>query len=57
VEQDSAYWVKIAACDARGNAIEGLPDEGGYFEVQLPAALFEARPKSLTVQWIDFYRQ
>lgn len=57
VEQDTDYWAKIAARDAQGNPIEGLPDEGGYFELQLPAGLFEARPKSLTVQWIDFYRR
>ena len=33
-----------------------LPLKGGYFEMQLPAAFFEGNPKSITIDWIDFYR-
>jgi SAM-dependent methyltransferase len=57
VEQDTAYWAEIAVYDAQGNPVKGLPSDGGYFEVALPPALFELPPKSLTVHWIDFYRQ
>ena len=56
VEQDDVVWTKIGIFDSDGNAIVGLPEEGGYFELVLPAVLLEGQPKSLTVQWIDFYR-
>jgi hypothetical protein len=29
----------------------------GYFEMALPRAFFEGNPKSVTLNWIDFYRQ
>jgi SAM-dependent methyltransferase len=56
VEQDATASTKIGVFDSDGNAIAGLPEEGGYFELVLPAVLLEGQPKSLTVQWIDFYR-
>ncbi len=46
----------IRVFDSRGKPAQGLPGEGGYFEIALPRALFEGRSKSLTLQWIDFYR-
>ncbi len=46
----------IRVFDARGKPAKGLPGEGGYFEIVLPETLFEGRSKSLTLQWIDFYR-
>ena len=55
-EKGSAYWTEIQTFDAKGKPVQGLPEEGGYFEIQLPAAFFEAKPKSLTIGWIDFYR-
>jgi SAM-dependent methyltransferase len=56
VEQDKAPGMKIGIFDADGQPVEGLPEAGGYFEVPLPAVLLDARPKSLTIHWIDFYR-
>jgi type 1 glutamine amidotransferase len=56
-EEGSRYWTEIRAFDASGEPVQGLPEGGGYFELVLPQALFEARPKSLTIDWIDFYRQ
>jgi len=56
VEQGSPYWTEIRAFDAKGKPVEGLPGERGYFEIVLPPPLFEAKPKSLTIGWIDFYR-
>ena len=46
----------IKVFDAAGKQIEGLPGEGGYFEITLPKALVEDQPKSLDLGWIDFYR-
>jgi len=57
VEDDSPFRTEIRAFDAAGKPIEGLPGEGGYFEMILPRALFEAKPQSLCIGWIDFYRQ
>jgi hypothetical protein len=39
-----------------GKAAAGIPLDGGHFEVTLPAEFFRDNPKSLTVEWIDFYR-
>lgn len=57
VEQGNDYWTEIRALDAKGKLVEGLPGEGGYFQVELPSALLDGPPKSLTIDWIDFYRQ
>jgi len=33
-----------------------VPLADGYFEVPLPAKLFEGNPQEITLEWIDFYR-
>ena len=33
-----------------------IPLKDGYFELQLPKAFFKDNPKSITVNWIDFYQ-
>ena len=55
-EEDSRYWTEIKTFDARKRSVQELPEGGGYFEMVLPQALFEARPQSLSIDWIDFYR-
>jgi SAM-dependent methyltransferase len=47
----------IQVLDASGKPVQGLPGEGGCFEIELPGLLFEAQPKSMKIDWIDFYRQ
>ncbi len=32
------------------------PSDKGYFEVRLPAMLFEKNPQEISLGWIDFYR-
>ena len=39
-----------------GKAATRIPLDGGHVEVTLPAAFLRANPKSLTVEWIDFFR-
>ncbi len=34
-----------------------IPLKNGYFEVPLPAKLFEGNPDQVTLRWIDFYRR
>jgi SAM-dependent methyltransferase len=53
---DTPYWTKVAAFGADGKPIEGLPNDGGYFELQLPKTLLEASSQPLRLEWIDFYR-
>jgi hypothetical protein len=43
--------------DAEGKPSDELPEEGGYFQMELPSALLASEPKSLSIEWIDFYRQ
>lgn len=33
-----------------------IPLKDGYFDRRLPKEFFEGNPKSITVNWIDFYR-
>jgi hypothetical protein len=39
-----------------GEPVKSIPLKDGYFEMQLPKALFEHNPQSITLNWIDFYR-
>ncbi|QDU20994.1 hypothetical protein [Urbifossiella limnaea] len=39
-----------------GKTAAGVPLDGGQFEVTLPAAFLRDNPKSLLIEWIDFYR-
>ncbi len=50
------YWTEIRIVGKDGKTETKIPLEDGYFEIQLPKALFEDNPKSITVNWIDFYR-
>ena len=38
------------------NAARELPLKDGYFEMTLSRAFFQGNPKSITLNWIDFYR-
>ena len=50
------YWMQIRLIGKDGEPVETIPLKEGYFEMQLPKALFEGNPKSITLNWIDFYR-
>lgn len=53
---DDPRRLAVRALGKDGRAAAGLPPDGGHFEVTLPPALLRDNPKSLTVEWIDFYR-
>ncbi|MFO1004096.1 MAG: hypothetical protein U0936_27580 [Planctomycetaceae bacterium] len=55
-DSGSPYWTEIRLISKDGKPIKGVPLDDGYFEMQLPGALFEGNPKSITINWIDFYR-
>ncbi len=42
--------------DSEGKPTKVIPLKDGYIEMQLPKKLFEGNPKSIALDWIDFYR-
>ena len=57
LDAKSPYWIDVRILDGDGKQAKEIPLKGGCFEMPLPKALFEGNPKSITVDWIDFYRQ
>jgi len=57
LDEKSPLWTDIRIVGGDGKPARELPLKEGYFEVALPKALFEDNPKSITLNWIDFYRQ
>lgn len=56
LDAESPYWIKVRIIGSDGKPATKIPLEDGYFEMELPKALFEGDAKSITVEWIDFYR-
>jgi hypothetical protein len=56
LDATSPYWMAIKRIGKDGKPSKEIPLNDGYFEMQLPAALFENHPKSIDAHWIDFYR-
>jgi len=56
VDRHSRYWTELRILNADGKPAAGLPGPGGWFELQLPAALLAGQPQALAIRWIDFYR-
>lgn len=52
IPTNSPYRTEVRIVGANGK----IPLKEGYFEVLLPAKLFEENPKEITLEWIDFYR-
>lgn len=50
------YWMEVRLVGKDGEPVKTIPLKDGYFEMQLPKALFEHNPPSITLHWIDFYR-
>ena len=56
LDAKSPYWMEIRIVGGDGKPAKEIPLKDGYFEMPLPKAFFEGNPKSITVNWIDFYR-
>lgn len=56
LDAKSPYWIEVRIIDGDGKPAKEIPLKVGYFEMVLPRALFEGNPKTITVNWIDFYR-
>jgi hypothetical protein len=49
----SPYFTPVRIVGGNGK----IPLKGGYFEVPLPAKLFEENPEEVMLVWIDFHRK
>jgi hypothetical protein len=56
LDSKSPYWIDVGILSGDGTPAKAIPLKDGYFELPLPKTFFEANPKSITVSWIDFYR-
>jgi hypothetical protein len=56
LDEKSPLWLDVRIVGGDGKPAKELPLKDGYFEVALPRAFFEGNPKSITLNWIDFYR-
>ena len=56
LDTKSPFSMEILMIGEDGKPVETIPLKSGYFQIQLPKALFEDNPKSITISWIDFYR-
>jgi hypothetical protein len=56
LDAQDQFWMEVRIVGGDGKPATDIPLKDGYFEMQLPKALFEGNPKSITVNWIDFYR-
>lgn len=56
LDAKSPHWMDIRMIGGDGKPAKVIPLKDGYFEMALPKAFFEGNPKSITVNWIDFYR-
>jgi hypothetical protein len=57
LDEKSPLWTDIRIVGGDGRPARELPLKDGYFEMAMPRAFFEGSPKSVTLNWIDFYRQ
>jgi hypothetical protein len=56
LNENSPFWMALRIVGGDGRRAQELPLKDGYFEMTLPRAFFERNPKSITLNWIDFYR-
>ena len=56
LDAKSPYWTEVLIFGDDGIPVKTIPLKDSYFEIQLPKALLEDNPKSITANWIDFYR-
>ena len=55
LDENSPFWMDIRIVGGDGRPAQELPLQDGYFQMTLPKAFFEGNPKSITLNWIDFY--
>jgi parallel beta-helix repeat protein len=53
LKTDSPYYSEVRIV----GGVKQIPLQDGYFEIPLPAKLLEGNPVTISLEWIDFYRQ
>ncbi len=56
LDPTSPFWLVIRPHAGDWKPAKGSPLKGRYFEVEISKAFFEGNPKSVTIEWIDFFR-
>jgi hypothetical protein len=56
LNEKSPYWMEIRMIGADGKPAKAPPLTNGYFEMTLPKAFFEGNPESITLDWVDAFR-
>ena len=56
LDSKSPHWMAIRMVGSDGKPAKDIPLKDGFFEMRLPKVFFDDNPKSITVNWIDFYR-
>ncbi|HQX50542.1 MAG TPA: hypothetical protein PK992_05105 [Planctomycetaceae bacterium] len=56
LDSKTPYWMEIRMAGNDGKTVKTIPLNDGYFEMALPKVFFEGNLKSITLNWIDFYR-
>ncbi len=56
LDEKSPFWMDVRILSDEGKPAREIPLKDGSFEMALPRAFFEGSPKSITLNWIDFYR-
>ncbi len=56
LDEKNPFWTDIRIVGGDGKPAKEIPLKYGYFEMTLPQAFFDSNPKSVTLNWIDFYR-
>jgi hypothetical protein len=51
------YWMEIRGIGRDGKPSEVLLMKDGYFKGRLPSPPFEGNPKSITVEWVGWFRR
>jgi hypothetical protein len=56
LDEKSPFWADIRIVGGDAKPAKELPLKDGYFGITLPRELFDGNPKTITVGWIDFFR-
>jgi hypothetical protein len=57
LDATSPYWMEIVTTGPDGKPTQSMPVPNGYFEMRVPKALLAANPKTLTLEWADWYKR
>ncbi len=56
LDDSSPLWIDIRILGKDNNPAKNVPLQDGCFEVSVPRAMLENDPKTIQIEWIDFFR-